>query len=51
MEDQPYFIWFVLSRARKEGTVGPWWLIESQFLKCACKSIDLRPGESSNLGG
>lgn len=27
-EDQPYFIWFVLSGTRKEGTVGPWWLIE-----------------------
>lgn len=25
MEDRPYFIWFVLS---KEGTIGPWWLIE-----------------------
>lgn len=23
-EDQLYFVWFVLSRARKVGSAGPW---------------------------
>lgn len=50
MEDQLYFVWFLLSGARKEGTVGPWWW-RGQSLWCTCRSAGSKTWGSSNLGG